>query len=265
MIGPDRANRLADLGPRMLSGLVLSGVGITMVAMGGTILLLVVALCIGIMIWELARICGAGDAPMLGLAAGISCLCVLLLPEGYGLPFLMLPAFIGITRVPEFKVVFAVFAVLILLAGHGMVHVRGDFGAAWMTWLIMVVIATDIAGYFAGRLIGGPKFWPRVSPKKTWAGTVAGWIAAGLVGAVAFSVNGGGPEVIGLSIALSMASQLGDIAESALKRRAGVKDSSAVIPGHGGLFDRFDGLLGATILFLMVEQAVGFPPGPAVG
>lgn len=259
------AGKLPDLRPRLLSGLVLALVGIGVVVQGGTTLLVVVALCVGVMIWELARFCDAADAPMMGLASGVSCFFVLVLPGGYGLPFLMLPAFIGIARVPEMKVVFAIMAVLVLLAGFGIVRVRAEFGPGWMAWLICVVIASDIAGYFAGRLIGGPRFWPRVSPKKTWSGTVAGWIAAAFAGLAAQRLMGGGGEIVALSVALSMAAQLGDLAESALKRRAGVKDSSGVLPGHGGLFDRFDGLLGATVLFLMVERVVGFPPVPAGG
>jgi phosphatidate cytidylyltransferase len=101
-----------------------------------------------------------------------------------------------------------------------------------------------------------------VSPKKTWAGTIAGWIGAALVG-LAFAVEtGSGYELIGVSVAVSMASQLGDIAESAVKRRHGVKDSSSLLPGHGGIFDRFDGMLGAAVFFLLVEQLVDFPPVP---
>ena len=131
----------------------------------------------------------------------------------------------------------------------------------WMFWLVLVVVATDVAGYFAGRLIGGPKFWPRVSPKKTWSGTVAGWIAAGLLGAVFAHYTIANFNLVPLSVAAAMASQLGDIAESAIKRRAGVKDSSNLIPGHGGLFDRFDGMLGAALFILIIGQLVGFPPG----
>ncbi|HVG47023.1 MAG TPA: phosphatidate cytidylyltransferase, partial [Rubellimicrobium sp.] len=143
----------------------------------------------------------------------------------------------------------------------GLVTFRLDYGFFWLLWLIGVVVMTDIAGYFAGRLIGGPKFWPRVSPKKTWSGTIAGWVGAALIGLVFNSVAHVGAEIVPLSVLLSIASQWGDIAESALKRRMGVKDTSALIPGHGGLFDRFDALLGASLFMLLVSAVLGIPGG----
>ena len=136
--------------------------------------------------------------------------------------------------------------------GFGMMLVRDDMGFAWMLWLVMVVVATDVVGYFAGRMIGGPKFWPRISPKKTWAGTGFGWLGAALVGAGFAYYMGTGMQLIGVSVAVSMASQMGDIAESAIKRLMDVKDSSNLIPGHGGLLDRFDGMLGAAVFLLLV-------------
>jgi phosphatidate cytidylyltransferase len=108
-------------------------------------------------------------------------------------------------------------------------------------------------------MIGGPKFWPAISPKKTWSGTVAGWIAAAVVGMVFLRFTTAGPDLPWISAALSLASQMGDIAESAIKRRMGVKDSSHLIPGHGGLLDRFDGLLGASLLMLLVALIVIVP------
>jgi phosphatidate cytidylyltransferase len=129
-----------------------------------------------------------------------------------------------------------------------------------MAWLLFVVIVTDVAGYFAGRMLGGPKFWPRVSPKKTWSGTIAGWIGAALVGWIFGALYNGGPYVIYISVAVALGSQLGDIAESAIKRHVGVKDSSSLIPGHGGLLDRFDGMLGAALLLIIIEMFVNFPP-----
>ncbi|HGG06491.1 MAG TPA: phosphatidate cytidylyltransferase, partial [Aliiroseovarius sp.] len=87
-----------------------------------------------------------------------------------------------------------------------------------------------------------------ISPKKTWAGTIAGWIAAAFVGLII-----GGVGLMGVSVLLSFASQMGDAAESALKRHTGIKDSSTLIPGHGGVFDRFDALLGAAFVLTLVR------------
>lgn len=122
-------------------------------------------------------------------------------------------------------------------------------GFAALILILLVVWVTDIGGYFAGRGIGGPKLWPRVSPKKTWAGA-AGGFAASLVVAAGFAALGVGKTgpILLLGAALSIASQLGDLFESAVKRRFGVKDSSHLIPGHGGLLDRLDGFVAAIVL-----------------
>ncbi|MBC6441617.1 MAG: phosphatidate cytidylyltransferase [Rhodobacteraceae bacterium] len=128
---------------------------------------------------------------------------------------------------------------------------RENTGSLGILWFVGIVVATDVGGYFTGRLIGGPRILPRVSPKKTWSGTVGGWVLAAVAGV-------GGPFLIAGqerlwllfltgAIALSIAAQLGDLMESSMKRRAGVKDSSSLIPGHGGLLDRFDGLVGAGV------------------
>ncbi|NNF71461.1 MAG: phosphatidate cytidylyltransferase, partial [Rhodobacteraceae bacterium] len=158
--------------------------------------------------------------------------------------------------------IYALYTVMIMLAGYGLMILRDDFGFIWLLWLVCIVMVADVMGYFAGRFIGGPKFWPKVSPKKTWSGTVAGWIGAAIVAVAFIAATGTGIELIGISIAIAMAGQLGDIAESAVKRKCAVKDSSSLIPGHGGLFDRFDALLGASVFLLLVEQIVDFPPPP---
>lgn len=199
-------------------------------------------------------------ALLLGAGAGLAFLAVRLLPEGLGLPFLLLPSIAGIAVLRRNRTLYMVFAALIIIAAYGLAVQRNDFGFSVMLWLALVVIVTDVAGYFAGRFIGGPKFWPRVSPKKTWSGTVAGWVGAAFVGICFMSPLNVGIAIIGISIAVSMASQMGDIAESAVKRKMGVKDSSNLIPGHGGVFDRFDGMLGASVFLLLIEQIVDFPP-----
>jgi phosphatidate cytidylyltransferase len=122
-------------------------------------------------------------------------------------------------------------------------------GFSALILILLVVWVTDIGGYFAGRGIGGPKLWPRVSPKKTWAGAIGGF-AASLVVAAGFAALGLGKTgpILLLGAVLSIVSQLGDLLESAVKRRFGVKDSSQLIPGHGGLMDRLDGFVAAVVL-----------------
>jgi phosphatidate cytidylyltransferase len=135
-------------------------------------------------------------------------------------------------------------------------------GFAALMFVLLIVWVTDSGGYFAGRGIGGPKLWPKVSPKKTWAGA-AGGFAASLAVAVAFAAFGLGKTgpLLMLSAVLSVVSQLGDLFESAVKRRFGVKDSSHIIPGHGGLMDRLDGFVAAVV----VAALFGFLRGGADG
>jgi phosphatidate cytidylyltransferase len=125
-----------------------------------------------------------------------------------------------------------------------------------LLWLFLVVWATDIAAYFVGRGVGGAKLAPRISPGKTWAGLIGGMLGAALVGA-AVSAWSGGPVWLGMLAApvLAVVAQAGDLFESFLKRRAGVKDSGSLIPGHGGALDRLDGLLFAAPAYALM---VGF-------
>jgi phosphatidate cytidylyltransferase len=129
------------------------------------------------------------------------------------------------------------------------VRIDKGYGFVALVLILLVVWVTDIGGYFAGRGIGGPKLWPRISPKKTWAGAIGGF-AASLAVAAGFAASGVGKLValVILSGLISIVSQLGDLFESAVKRRFGVKDSSQLIPGHGGLLDRLDGLVAALVL-----------------
>ncbi|MCU4654559.1 phosphatidate cytidylyltransferase [Roseibacterium sp. SDUM158016] len=250
-----------DLATRILTGTAVAVVGLTAVWAGYPWFTLLVAAIVGGLVWELSRMLGAEPRIGLGLAGlgGAMLLVAKLLPTGLGLPLLFVTGLAGLSLLSRNRTLFLVITTLITLAAFGLVTHRDAFGVTWMLWLVLVVAVTDIGGYFAGRIFGGPKFWPRVSPKKTWSGTVAGWIAAGLVGWAFMAVTGMGVALIGISVALSMASQMGDIAESAVKRRAGVKDSSGLLPGHGGLWDRFDGMLGASLLLLVVEGLTEFP------
>jgi phosphatidate cytidylyltransferase len=135
-------------------------------------------------------------------------------------------------------------------------------GFVALVFVLVIVWVTDSGGYFAGRGIGGPKLWPRVSPKKTWAGAIGGFVASLAVAGVfaALDLGKAGPLLM-ISGALSVVSQLGDLFESAVKRRFGVKDSSQIIPGHGGLLDRLDGFVAA----VAVAALFGFLRGGADG
>ena len=253
-----------DLAPRLMSAVAMVGIGALGVWLGGLWFHALISIIVGLMVWELVKMLDTDRSKSALVLAAASAICAMLaieLPPAFGLPFLLIPSMLGLSRMEQGGVTYAVFTALILLAGYGLMALRDDFGLTWMVWLLLVVVVTDIAGYFAGRLIGGPKLWPRVSPKKTWSGSIAGWLGSAVV-AVAFAgTTKAGLGLIGVSIAVSMASQIGDIAESTVKRRSGVKDSSNLIPGHGGLLDRFDGMLGAALFIVIAGQLIGFPPG----
>jgi phosphatidate cytidylyltransferase len=133
-----------------------------------------------------------------------------------------------------------------------LIWLRGqdDAGLRHMIWLLALVWATDTAAYAAGRSLGGPKLAPAISPAKTWSGLLGGIFAAGLIGAVAAKLTGRPDmtEFVILSAVLAAWAEIGDLAESALKRRFEIKDTGTLIPGHGGMLDRLDSLLFAAPL-----------------
>jgi phosphatidate cytidylyltransferase len=122
-------------------------------------------------------------------------------------------------------------------------------------WLMLVTWSTDIFAYFAGRSIGGPRLAPRISPNKTWAGLVGGMAGAAIVGALAAHLFGIGAPFIYLGAPMGLIAQIGDLYESSVKRRYGIKDSGSILPGHGGVLDRLDGLLPVVVATLLVLVA----------
>ncbi len=140
-------------------------------------------------------------------------------------------------------------------------------GLLAILWLFAVVWATDIAAYFTGRALGGPKLAPRISPKKTWSGAIGGAAAAVLAG-VAVAAAGGAERlwpVALIALAVSISAEFGDLVESGVKRIYGAKDSSQLIPGHGGLMDRLDGFLFAASLAVAIGVARGGLDGAGQG
>ena len=138
--------------------------------------------------------------------------------------------------------------VLVLGALGGLLFIRDYLGVTATLWVFGMVWATDIGAYFAGRAFGGARLAPKISPSKTWSGLIGGMVAALIASATIGDRAGiiGVPLWIGLFMGLL--AQLGDLAQSWMKRRAGVKDSGKLIPGHGGLFDRVDGVLPVALL-----------------
>ncbi len=224
----------SNLTLRIISSAILAPLVILITWIGGWpfVLLCIAAACI--VLWEWSRLVN-GARPQLPEFAGW-----MIAGLAYALVVLLAP--IALRRDPEFGFV----AILFLCA---------------------VVWSTDIAAYFAGRALGGPKLWPAVSPKKTWSGAIGGTlggIATGLAVVTAAGVAIGSGLVI-VAFGLSVVSQGGDLLESAIKRRFGAKDSSQLIPGHGGLMDRLDGFLTAAAAAVMVGLLRGGLEGPARG
>ena len=128
-----------------------------------------------------------------------------------------------------------------------LLRISPSFGLAAILWLFAVVWGTDVAAYFAGRLIRGPRLWPSVSPGKTWSGAIVGAFGGAVLGLLLAGWTNHLAALFWLGLAAAIVSEFGDLFESALKRRFGVKDSSGLIPGHGGLMDRLDGFVAASL------------------
>lgn len=251
------ASKWGDLQARAISAVVLLVVGLFGLWQGGVTFHVLIACALCGMIWELTRMMPTKSDTwpvQMGALVFVAFIVLLFVPPVFFMPLVLAPALVGASGLKADRLRYVLYAFGLLLACFGLIALREFRGIEWVLWLIFLVIATDVAGYFAGKALGGPKFWPSLSPKKTWSGTTAGWIAAFFVGLVF-----GGVWLGVVSMVLSFASQLGDISESAIKRRAGVKDSSNLIPGHGGLLDRFDGLMAAALVMLLISTFFGLP------
>jgi len=160
---------------------------------------------------------------------------------------------------PRRSMLLAMGGLYIGLPAMAMIWLRdvGEMGMETVFWLFALVWAADSGAYAAGRMIGGPKLAPAISPNKTWAGLAGCVLSAAAVGAVTANVLGFA-SMVGLTLAsaaVGALSQGGDLVESWIKRRLGVKDSGALIPGHGGLLDRVDALMAAAIVVALIGSA----------
>lgn len=243
----------SELGKRLVSAVVMAALALGAVVLGGwPFLLFWAAAGIGVF-WEWSTVVGGGAAAR---AAGIAALAVAAVAAGVGQLYVALAALaagsagvagISAPHLRAWGAAGVAYAGIALLAP---VALRRDvpFGPIAILFLFAVVWSTDVLGYFVGRAVGGPRLAPLISPNKTWSGACGGALGAVAAGASVALASG---EIAllpaaGVALALSVASQGGDLFESAVKRRFGVKDASHVIPGHGGLMDRLDGFIAAS-------------------
>jgi phosphatidate cytidylyltransferase len=243
-----------DFRARLFSGVAMGAVALLLTFAGVipfAILVVVVAIVVA---WEWGRLVhGSDERTILAVHVGTTAAAGVLASLGYvGLGLLALP--IG-----------AILATVLSLGRNSVYSALGvfytGFPAVALIWLrsdvslgllatifvIAVVVVTDTAAFVSGRLLKGPLLWERISPKKTWAGLVGAVVASALLGALFwFAVPyASAPRLAATGAVLAVVAQVGDLAESALKRRFGAKDTSAIIPGHGGVMDRVDGLIAA--------------------
>jgi phosphatidate cytidylyltransferase len=245
-----------DLNKRIISGVALAILALVVLSIGGLLAIIGIAVVTGLMIWEYRRVVGAPVKPQsYGFLASLAATTLAIVGAHFYNPFASVGALlIGAAAVyrlePEWARKSLPGLFYIGLSMSVLAYMRSHFGLGAVLWIILVVIASDVGGYFAGRMVGGPKLWPAVSPNKTWSGILGGWALAFVVGVI-FWLGGwtGLDYVVPLSIGVAMASQAGDLFESSFKRYFGIKDVSNLIPGHGGFMDRLDALMGALLFF----------------
>lgn len=274
---PERAgNARSNLRLRIVSGIVLGIIVLAVTFIGGAVFRLFSAALAILILYEWlgmrSAISRSGKALAWGtlliavavLVAGVSVLVSLSVLAVAVLVMLVHGTFSGDGTWTGAGVAYAGVPVIALAAMRG-----NDAAGLWaILFLFAVVWATDVLAYFVGRAVGGAKLAPSISPGKTWSGAMGGALGAVIAGgAVAWLGN----TVLSLfsmcllAIVLSVASQFGDLFESALKRRHGVKDSSTLIPGHGGVMDRVDGLVAAAVVFYFTALIFAGFDAPAAG
>ncbi|MBL1258133.1 CDP-archaeol synthase [Methylocystis sp. Sn-Cys] len=273
-LSKEKSGGFADLGPRVASAVVLVAAAVATLYFGGAIFAafwLVAAFAVN---WEwqgliggerrVARVAAGGVATATAAAFGRNGL------AGYAaLDILFFAATAAVLAGPARRAWAAGGVVYAGALAFSVCWLREsfDFGILAIAFLFAIVWGTDIFAYFGGRLIGGPKLWPRVSAGKTWSGTITGVVSGALLG-LATAYLGGGPalasvQVFLVGLAAAGISQMGDLFESSVKRRFGVKDSSQLIPGHGGVMDRLDGFIFACVFAAAIGLVRGDPSAAA--
>jgi phosphatidate cytidylyltransferase len=268
--GPGRNISSGESGPsnlrlRIVSAAVLAPVVLTSVYVGGWLFLALCVLAACGILWEWTRLV-ANEADPRILAPGVAALFAAAMLAGldkgeaaFGSIAIgaILVWGLAAARRPSAEAIWAVGGIIYAGAAFlGPALMRRDpkLGLIAVLFVIAIVWITDTFAYFVGKAIGGPLLWPRLSPKKTWAGAIGGLIGGVAAGtSVAYASGMGRLAVVGaIAFMLSILAQAGDLFESAVKRRFGAKDASNLIPGHGGFMDRLDGFLVAMLAALLI-------------
>ena len=243
-----------DFGTRLVSGLAMGVVAALVTAAGPVpfaVLVVVVALLLS---WEWGRLVHGREHDIViavhVAAAGAAAILATIGFVGLGLLALPIGAILAMLLSLGRNSVFSALGVFYAgLPAVALIWLRSDpaLGLLAVVFVIVIVVVSDTAGFMGGRLLGGPKLWPTLSPNKTWTGFVAAVAASAVVGALFWFAltEGSAVRLAAAGAMLSLVAQVGDLAESAIKRRFGAKDSSSLIPGHGGVMDRVDGLVAA--------------------
>jgi phosphatidate cytidylyltransferase len=256
----------AELQMRIVSGVIVAVVALALAYWGAKPFAVLVFAVAAVMSWEWGRMVRP-DGPDTALGLHVLAVLAAAVLTGWGMAGLGLAA-IAIGAIALAALTFG--SGRAQLSGAGVIYtgmpvvalgwLRGDehLGFLAILFVLLVVAVTDTAAYFAGRQIGGPKLWPAVSPKKTWSGLIGGIAAAAICGGLFPYLTGSGSSfwLVPLGLLLGLIAQGGDLAESALKRHAGVKDASDLIPGHGGFMDRMDGVVTASVGAALIAFAI---------
>jgi phosphatidate cytidylyltransferase len=255
---PSSGGGFGDLAPRLLSAVVLVAAACGALWAGGDVFALFWLLAAFAVNWEWQRLVGEAPARVARVAvggaglAGAAAFATAQMPGMALLDLALIAAVVAILGGAGRRV-FAGGGVAYagtLVVAACLLRDSAEFGVLAIGWLFAVVWGTDIFAYFGGRLIGGPKLWPRISAGKTWSGTLVGVFSGALLGLVVARLVLGPQAALtplfGLGLFSAALAQAGDLFESAIKRRCGVKDSSRLIPGHGGVMDRVDGFIFAS-------------------
>ncbi len=261
-----------EIAQRTVTAIALAAPAAAAIIIGPPYLTVFVGAIVAVMAWEWVRVTGAHVFGITGATLAILLVAAIVAAAfarfywAYGIVAAAVPIVAAVARLHarERAVPIAVGAIYIGVPALSLLwlYARPEIGRELVIWLICVVIACDIGAYFVGRMLKGPKLAPRISPGKTWSGAVGGAAGAVVAGvALGLALGLASPLVLaGAAFVFAVISEIGDLLESALKRAFRVKDASGILPGHGGMMDRVDGIVAALVAAALAIWFAGGDP-----